>query len=82
MIMLTAGCCSGTVGVGRNCRELPFKPTAVQRLLLLPPFAGTGTGDLLDAMVKVLPPPISDLEEDSTDNPLSIAIVGRPNVGE
>ena len=52
------------------------------QLLHLAPFAGTGTGDLLDAMVKVLPPPLSDLEEDSTDKPLSIAIVGRPNVGE
>eukprot|EP00798_Chlamydomonas_sp_ICE-L_P015516 gene15516-21605_t len=44
--------------------------------------SGTGTGDLLDSIIKVLPPPKStDLELDP-DLPLSIAIVGRPNVGK
>jgi GTP-binding protein len=40
---------------------------------------GTGTGDLLDAIVDELPPapPIEEAEPD-----LSIAIVGRPNVGK
>mmetsp|Transcript_15002 Transcript_15002/g.25666 ORF Transcript_15002/g.25666 Transcript_15002/m.25666 type:complete len:609 (-) Transcript_15002:688-2514(-) len=41
---------------------------------------GTGTGDLLDQLVDLLPPPgstpIPDLEE------TAIAIVGRPNVGK
>jgi GTP-binding protein len=40
---------------------------------------GTGTGDLLDAIVDQLPPSPA-AEEDEPD--LSIAIVGRPNVGK
>lgn len=42
---------------------------------------GTGTGDLLDAVVALLPKkPASTSEED--DDWLKIAIVGRPNVGK
>ncbi len=44
---------------------------------------GTGTGDLLDAIVATLknaPPPRYDVEED--EGTLKIAIVGRPNVGK
>jgi GTP-binding protein len=40
---------------------------------------GTGTGDLLDAIVDHLPPSTA-AEEDEPD--LSVAIVGRPNVGK
>jgi GTP-binding protein len=39
---------------------------------------GTGTGDLLDALVAALPP----TEEPPEDNSVKIAIVGRPNVGK
>jgi GTP-binding protein len=38
---------------------------------------GTGSGDLLDAVVEHLPP--MEVEEDAS---LSIAVVGRPNVGK
>ena len=42
---------------------------------------GTGTGDLLDAVVEALPfRPTPNYEED--DGSLKIAIVGRPNVGK
>ena len=40
---------------------------------------GTGTGDLLDAIVERLPPPAA--EEEETDE-ARIAIIGRPNVGK
>lgn len=40
--------------------------------------SGTGTGDLLDAVVEALPPP---LEEEATEA-TRIAVVGRPNVGK
>ena len=40
---------------------------------------GTGTGDLLDAIVDQLPPG-AEMEEVEAD--LSVAIVGRPNVGK
>jgi GTP-binding protein len=40
---------------------------------------GTGTGDLLDRVVDALPPPA--VEDDDADV-ISVAIVGRPNVGK
>lgn len=39
---------------------------------------GTGTGDLLDAMLAALPPQEPEVEDDS----VKIAIVGKPNVGK
>jgi GTP-binding protein len=39
---------------------------------------GTGTGDLLDALVAAFPP----LEEEPEDESVKIAIVGKPNVGK
>jgi GTP-binding protein len=43
---------------------------------------GTGTGDLLDAVVEALPfAPQEDLDADP-DEAIKIAIVGRPNVGK
>jgi GTPase len=39
---------------------------------------GTGTGDLLDALVASFPPPAAEEEDES----IKIAIVGKPNVGK
>lgn len=50
--------------------------------------SGTGTGDLMDGLVSLLPPPATEQDgEDwardaAEDDPLKIAIVGRPNVGK
>lgn len=41
---------------------------------------GTGTGDLLDAIVESLP--LVDQAEDEDDDSIKIAILGRPNVGK
>lgn len=41
---------------------------------------GTGTGDLLDAIVEALPLQTDDDEEQ--DNSIKVAILGRPNVGK
>lgn len=41
---------------------------------------GTGTGDLLDAIIEALPP--LPAEEETEDEAIKIAIVGRPNVGK
>jgi GTP-binding protein len=41
---------------------------------------GTGTGDLLDAIVEVLPP--LEAEDEAEDEAIKIAILGRPNVGK
>ncbi len=40
---------------------------------------GLGTGDLLDRVVELGP---EDGEETSTDNPIRLALIGRPNVGK
>src|SRR5712692_5349889 len=47
----------------------PFAVSAIQ---------GLGTGDLLDRVIKLLPP----VEESEVDAAAHIAIVGRPNVGK
>jgi GTPase len=44
--------------------------------------SGTGTGDLLDAIAEVLPPPDGDEEADATPGIPRLAIVGRPNTGK
>lgn len=41
---------------------------------------GTGTGDLLDAIVEALPP--IEVEDEAEDEAIKIAILGRPNVGK
>jgi len=52
---------------------------------------GRGTGDLLDAVVALLPPPADDeaasgddaaTGDDAADGTIAVAIVGRPNVGK
>ena len=44
---------------------------------------GRGSGDLLDALVKVLPPAPEEPEAElDADRPFAVAIVGRPNVGK
>lgn len=44
---------------------------------------GSGTGELLDAVVASLPPETSDVQPDRDEHALPrIAIVGRPNVGK
>src|SRR6266446_4047275 len=49
--------------------------------IVLSAIQGTGTGDLLDEIVEVLPP--ADEEEEIEDEDVSrVAIVGRPNVGK
>ncbi|MGB9651382.1 MAG: ribosome biogenesis GTPase Der [Candidatus Cybelea sp.] len=40
---------------------------------------GEGTGDLLDRIVELLPPQISDAQ---VDGELALAVIGRPNVGK
>lgn len=43
---------------------------------------GTGTGDVLDAIVEALPPEEEDQLEEEEEGVVRIAIVGRPNVGK
>jgi GTP-binding protein len=41
---------------------------------------GIGTGDLLDRIVELMPP--GDDEDDSRDDVVRLAVIGRPNVGK
>ena len=43
---------------------------------------GRGSGDLLDAIVEALPPAPEEPEPEPDDHLLSVAVVGRPNVGK
>lgn len=43
---------------------------------------GTGTGDVLDAIVEALPPEEEPASEEGEEGVVRIAIVGRPNVGK
>ena len=46
--------------------------------------SGTGTGDLMDALMAMLPPPRQPerAQQPSSDEPIAVAILGRPNVGK
>ena len=43
---------------------------------------GRGTGDMLDALVALLPPPLEEEPPEEGPRVPSVAIVGRPNVGK
>ncbi|MDP4210861.1 MAG: ribosome biogenesis GTPase Der [Bacteroidota bacterium] len=56
-----------------------FHKLGLGELNLISSMSGSGTGDLLDLVIKALPP--APEKEDDADIP-KIAIVGRPNVGK
>ena len=60
-------------------RVIDFFELGLGEPMALSAVRGTGTGDLLDAVVEALPPAAED--EAETDA-LGVAIVGRPNVGK
>ena len=43
---------------------------------------GTGTGDVLDEVVRLLPEDAGDDEPDAEDDIINVAIIGRPNAGK
>ena len=66
----------------RRDHALEFYALGLGELFPISALHGTGTGDLLDAVVEALPfRPSPDYEGDDDDT-LKIAIVGRPNVGK
>lgn len=63
----------------RRLRSAEFYQLGLGDPIAISAYHGTGVGDLLDELVKRLPPsPVPD-EEDET---VKVAIVGRPNVGK
>ena len=57
----------------------PFYELGCGELHPISSMHGTGTGDLLDCVIELLPPPV---EMPEYENVSGIAIVGRPNVGK
>jgi GTPase len=56
-----------------------FYELAVGEVFAVSALHGTGSGDLLDAIVAGLPPAV---EEEAEDESIKVAILGRPNVGK
>jgi GTPase len=56
--------------------EFGIEPIAVSAI------SGSGTGELLDLAVQGLPPPLGHEDMEEAVVPVSMAIVGRPNVGK
>lgn len=57
-----------------------FYELAVGEVFAISALHGTGTGDLLDAIVAAIPQ--VDVDEEEEDGSIKIAILGRPNVGK
>lgn len=55
-----------------------FYELAIGEVFAISALHGTGTGDLLDAIVKAIPP----IEEEFEDESIKVAILGRPNTGK
>ena len=62
----------------RRLAATEFYALGIEPLLDISALHGTGTGDLLDAIVASFPPPAEEVAPER----IGIAIVGRPNVGK
>lgn len=62
----------------RRLQAMQFYELGMDEIYPISALHGTGTGDLLDALVASFPPQ----EEESEDEKVKIAIVGKPNVGK
>ncbi len=68
---------------GRREDAVEFYALGLGEVFPISAMHGTGTGDLLDAIVEALQSrPEPDYEDDADRDTLKIAIVGRPNVGK
>lgn len=54
----------------------PLEPIGISAL------HGRATSDLMDRLVALLPPPVPVTDEEEAEESVSLAIVGRPNVGK
>ncbi|MBX5439372.1 MAG: ribosome biogenesis GTPase Der [Thermoflavifilum sp.] len=59
-----------------------FYRLGIEPLFPISAISGSGTGELLDAIVANIPPSSSEQEASSADSLPRIAIVGQPNVGK
>ncbi len=66
----------------RRQEAVEFYALGLGEPITLTATSGTGSGDLLDAVVEALPPRDESEEEDAYAGLPRIAVVGRPNVGK
>ncbi len=71
-----------TEGEQRRLDAVEFWNLGLGEPIPISAYHGHGVGDLLDAVVAALPPHPTDDEDEEGDEAVSIAIVGRPNVGK
>ncbi|MDH5506640.1 MAG: ribosome biogenesis GTPase Der [Anaerolineae bacterium] len=66
----------------RRQQALEFYELGVEELFPISALHGSGSGDMLDALVKALKAQPGNFQEDEDDGSAKIAIVGKPNVGK
>jgi len=66
----------------RRQEAVEFYALGLGEPITLSSISGTGTGDLLDAITDLLPPPVDEDADESLPGAPRLAIVGRPNVGK
>lgn len=64
----------------RDQQALEFYELGIGEVYTVSAIHGTGVADLLDVVVDMLPP--AEPEEDTSDEAIHVAILGRPNVGK
>jgi GTP-binding protein len=60
----------------------PYYRLGLEPLMPISAEHGLGFGELLDEVVERLPSREKETQEDSTSEPIKVAVVGRPNVGK
>ncbi len=75
-------CANKADNAARRQEAVEFFALGLGEPITVTSLSGTGTGDLLDAVVEHLPPVEETLVPDETEGMPRIAIVGRPNVGK
>jgi GTP-binding protein len=67
---------------GRRDQALEFYEMGLGEIYPISALHGSGTGDMLDALVEVLDVEPTDYQEEEEDDSVKIAIVGKPNAGK
>ena len=78
-VILVVNKCDSKFGPEIN---LQFRRTGFENIVLVSAISGKNSGDLLDLISESILKQSKKITKDSNDNDISLAIVGRPNVGK
>ena len=67
---------------GRRDQAVEFYEMGLGEIYPVSALHGTGSGDMLDALIEVLDVEPTDYQEEEDDDSVKIAIVGKPNAGK